>query len=125
MTGGAAIGMVGILVLPSIGLAGGGMIPLITAGVIGMTAGGGGKIRIMCKKLMFITMASMFLLVQKKLKRLKPRLRRVTRQRHPKFRLSIAKMDPAWSSWLVILAMLFFMTLPGHRRLKQNIWLQM
>ena len=98
MTGGVATGTVGILVLHFIGLVGGviiggGTIPLITVGAIGMTAGGGGKIRIMFKKSMFITMVNMFLPIQEKLKRLKLNLQRVSRR---KFRLSIARMDPVW-----------------------------
>jgi len=55
MTGGVVTGMAGMEHLVFIGLAGGviiggGMIRLITAGAIGMTAGGGGKTPIMCKK---------------------------------------------------------------------------
>src|SRR5665213_1148990 len=99
MTGGVATGMDGILVLHFIGpvgggIIGGGTIPLITAGAIGMTAGGGGKIRIMSKKSMLITMGNMFLPIQEKLKRRRLNLQRVSRRN--KFGLSITKMNPVW-----------------------------
>ena len=71
MTAGVVIGMAGMELLVFIGLAGGviiggGMIRLITAGAIGMTAGGGGKILKMSKKLMFITTENMYLRIRMK-----------------------------------------------------------